>query len=649
MGAKEFYTALNQARSKGRIDYSPQSEEERSTLAYHLATRAIQDGNLSLLQELEQTLPEGHLLRQFCKIRLAMFLETHMELLNIAKNFNLVDRARTDEGPYEAWLLEALCLQSYVETDAIAGKSQRHINEEILQLSLKVLYHPAIRYGLDGLLLEAHRRNNLQELLRLRSILSEQIDRFGLSQYRLELLHSELVSASAYGDSKRILELKQQIDQTFHLEEQSEQKWLRLDDKILEELFCLRGLVRSGNVTATKKILDGLMVLYKTTPLRGYRHFHVFEKIHLALRVWSTDEIHRFITHLPKHNLEDHQRILALSHAYLEIRFNRKSPLPLLEILDREKEVACANRSDCEVAIALLNLKHLGPSDDWWLLLRRFQMDAESAPNPLEVLQWFWVELDGQIIQNSGLKNIINLLNKIAALSLAGNFLLDHEAASALLSILENQPERSLRNIAEDSLEEVAGKRIAAERAATWPLKDYLERNLPSSQENARQMIPPAPTQELQLRFFRALVNERDRVVPKEKIVRAVWSEAYDPRIHDGRLQKLVAKIRAHIEHFGYSPDQVEAISGEGYRFCTGPQSEANLQGETRDKAILAWIESLPQDTWFTSADLSRKFGQSQRQSQRDIKRLESIGLLESEGKARQKRYRFFRQVLAAA
>src|SRR5690606_966791 len=67
------------------------------------------------------------------------------------------------------------------------------------------------------------------------------------------------------------------------------------------------------------------------------------------------------------------------------------------------------------------------------------------------------------------------------------------------------------------------------------------------------------------------LVRNRDRVVPKDELLDAVWSDVI---VADGSLQRAVSLLRSTLEKLG-AVDAIRTYPRRGYRFCANEENES--------------------------------------------------------------------------
>ena len=82
-------------------------------------------------------------------------------------------------------------------------------------------------------------------------------------------------------------------------------------------------------------------------------------------------------------------------------------------------------------------------------------------------------------------------------------------------------------------------------------------------------------------RLLEFLIENRDRVLPKEEIFRAVWNET---NVTDNALARAVAQIRKALEDDPRQPRFIETLPAVGYRFigkliAEEPPSSAEIPG----------------------------------------------------------------------
>lgn len=67
------------------------------------------------------------------------------------------------------------------------------------------------------------------------------------------------------------------------------------------------------------------------------------------------------------------------------------------------------------------------------------------------------------------------------------------------------------------------------------------------------------------------LVNNSDRVVPKDELLDVVWSDVV---VAEGSLQRAVSLLRSTLEKLG-APDVIRTYARKGYRFCADGSAPA--------------------------------------------------------------------------
>src|SRR5688572_19948285 len=91
--------------------------------------------------------------------------------------------------------------------------------------------------------------------------------------------------------------------------------------------------------------------------------------------------------------------------------------------------------------------------------------------------------------------------------------------------------------------------------------------------EPARTLMLDASPVTLQPRVFDLLVylvHNRTRVVAKQELLTALWSDVV---VTEGSLQRAVSVLRS-VLRAGGSPQAVQTFARRGYRFCAEPDSE---------------------------------------------------------------------------
>ncbi len=68
-----------------------------------------------------------------------------------------------------------------------------------------------------------------------------------------------------------------------------------------------------------------------------------------------------------------------------------------------------------------------------------------------------------------------------------------------------------------------------------------------------------------ELQLLRYLIDNRERVVPREEIMRKVWE--YSSDASSRTIDTHVAWLRQKLEENAQSPRHIQTIRGKGYRF----------------------------------------------------------------------------------
>jgi DNA-binding winged helix-turn-helix (wHTH) protein len=76
---------------------------------------------------------------------------------------------------------------------------------------------------------------------------------------------------------------------------------------------------------------------------------------------------------------------------------------------------------------------------------------------------------------------------------------------------------------------------------------------------------------DLEYRLMKLLHQRQDRLTTKEMIVEAVWSGQYLDSVDDARIEKLVSRLRAKIEHDPANPRYLLTQRGRGYKLSSRP------------------------------------------------------------------------------
>lgn len=74
------------------------------------------------------------------------------------------------------------------------------------------------------------------------------------------------------------------------------------------------------------------------------------------------------------------------------------------------------------------------------------------------------------------------------------------------------------------------------------------------------------PLTDLEYRLLLLLYSRLDEVVDKYEIVEGVWGTEYIDEVDDGRIERLVSRLRSKIEPEPREPRYVQTVRGRGYR-----------------------------------------------------------------------------------
>lgn len=78
---------------------------------------------------------------------------------------------------------------------------------------------------------------------------------------------------------------------------------------------------------------------------------------------------------------------------------------------------------------------------------------------------------------------------------------------------------------------------------------------------------------DLEFRLLQLLYERRDKLTDKYRIVTAVWGEDYLGDVDDARVEKLVSRLRAHVEHDPTNPRYLITQRGRGYKLLSKPRT----------------------------------------------------------------------------
>src|SRR4029434_1801577 len=106
--------------------------------------------------------------------------------------------------------------------------------------------------------------------------------------------------------------------------------------------------------------------------------------------------------------------------------------------------------------------------------------------------------------------------------------------------------------------------------------------------EATRELRAAGRVLTLQPRVFDLLVclaKNRDRVVPKEELLEAVWPGVI---VADGSLQRAISLARSALTEAG-APEAIRTYSRRGYRFCV----DGSFPPETGDRGVVSGLTPL--------------------------------------------------------
>jgi DNA-binding winged helix-turn-helix (wHTH) protein/GTP-binding protein EngB required for normal cell division len=76
---------------------------------------------------------------------------------------------------------------------------------------------------------------------------------------------------------------------------------------------------------------------------------------------------------------------------------------------------------------------------------------------------------------------------------------------------------------------------------------------------------------DLEYRLMKLLYQRQDRLTTKELIVDTVWGSQYLDNVDDARIEKLVSRLRAKVEHDPANPRYLLTQRGRGYKLSSRP------------------------------------------------------------------------------
>jgi two-component system KDP operon response regulator KdpE len=76
---------------------------------------------------------------------------------------------------------------------------------------------------------------------------------------------------------------------------------------------------------------------------------------------------------------------------------------------------------------------------------------------------------------------------------------------------------------------------------------------------------------DLEYRLLKLLHERRDKLTDKYRIVTEVWGEEYLGDVDDGRVEKLISRLRSKIEPDPSNPRYLITQRGRGYKLLSKP------------------------------------------------------------------------------
>ena len=70
----------------------------------------------------------------------------------------------------------------------------------------------------------------------------------------------------------------------------------------------------------------------------------------------------------------------------------------------------------------------------------------------------------------------------------------------------------------------------------------------------------------LEYRLLLMLHERTNKICSKEQIIQAVWGDEYIVTVDDGRIEKLVSRLRSKLERNPSEPRYLTTIRGRGYK-----------------------------------------------------------------------------------
>jgi len=72
----------------------------------------------------------------------------------------------------------------------------------------------------------------------------------------------------------------------------------------------------------------------------------------------------------------------------------------------------------------------------------------------------------------------------------------------------------------------------------------------------------------LEYRLLSTLHERTNKICSKEQIIQAVWGDEYIVTVDDGRIEKLVSRLRSKLERDPGEPHYLITIRGRGYKLA---------------------------------------------------------------------------------
>lgn len=208
------------------------------------------------------------------------------------------------------------------------------------------------------------------------------------------------------------------------------------------------------------------------------------------------------------------------------------------------------------------------------------------------------------------------------------------------------RPLKSSLRLKLSELKEELGQKFFSNAQLSWPFNQVVKSDLglqfefdlsKSSIVVAGHLLIPLPLGTPVAIMARILVNNANKIVTYSALTRSIWKVSYSKVYHGQKLQALVYDLRSRLKAHNISSDHIVNVQSRGYILRSLRKS---AQSDQKSERKAHFDSLLKKDALITSKDLQNKFGYSQRQAERDLKRLQDEGIVTAFGGKKNRHYK---------